>query len=126
MNRKNLHKSSHIFYEFPTIYFNGIDNLIATARYSKVATTLAIQNFSQLKVHYGKEQAEVILNIVGNVISGQVAGETAKQLSERFGKIMQDRGVFLLTGKTHPSADPSNWNWPSRNPKYPSFLPGNL
>jgi hypothetical protein len=56
-----------------------------------VATTLAIQDSSQLKVHYGKEQAEVILNIVGNVISGQVAGETAKQLSERFGKILQDR-----------------------------------
>lgn len=91
MNRKNLHKSSLLFDEFPTIYFNGIDNLIATARSNKVATTLAVQDSSQLKVHYGKEQAEVILNIVGNVISGQVAGETAKQLSERFGKIMQDR-----------------------------------
>lgn len=91
MNRKNLHKSSLIFDEFPTIYFNGIDNLIATARSNKVATTLAVQDSSQLKVHYGKEHAEVILNIVGNVISGQVAGETAKQLSERFGKIMQDR-----------------------------------
>jgi hypothetical protein len=91
MNRKNLHKSSLIFDEFPTIYFNGIDNLIATARSNKVATTLAVQDSSQLKVHYGKEQAEVILNIVGNVISGQVAGDTAKQLSERFGKIMQDR-----------------------------------
>jgi hypothetical protein len=91
MNRKNLHKSSLIFDEFPTIYFNGIDNLIATARSNKVATTLAIQDSSQLKVHYGKEHAEVVLNIVGNVISGQVAGETAKQLSERFGKIMQDR-----------------------------------
>lgn len=52
---------------------------------------MAVQDSSQLKVHYGKEQAEVILNIVGNVISGQVAGETAKQLSDRFGKIMQDR-----------------------------------
>lgn len=91
MNRKNLHKSSLLFDEFPTIYFNGIDNLIATARSNKVATTLAVQDSSQLKVHYGKEQAEVIVNIVGNVISGQVAGETAKQLSERFGKIMQDR-----------------------------------
>lgn len=91
MNRKNLHKSSLIFDEFPTIYFNGIDSLIATARSNKVATTLAIQDSSQLKVHYGKEQAEVIINIVGNVISGQVAGDTAKQLSERFGKIMQDR-----------------------------------
>ena len=91
MNRKNLHKSSLIFDEFPTIYFNGIDNLVATARSNRVATTLAVQDSSQLKVHYGKEQAEVILNIVGNVISGQVAGDTAKQLSERFGKIMQDR-----------------------------------
>ena len=91
MNKKNLHKSSLIFDEFPTIYFNGIDNLVATARSNKVATTLAVQDSSQLKMHYGKEQAEVILNIVGNVISGQVSGDTAKQLSERFGKIMQDR-----------------------------------
>ena len=34
------------------------------------------------------------MNIAGNVISGQVAGETAKLLSERFGKIMQERIVF--------------------------------
>ena len=65
--------------------------MIATARSNKVATTLAVQDFSQLKKDYGKEQADVIMNIVGNVISGQVMGETAKQLSERFGKIMQDR-----------------------------------
>lgn len=91
MNRKDLLKSSLVFDEFPTIYINGIDNLIATARSNKVATTLAVQDGSQLKMHYGKEQAEVITNIVGNVISGQVSGDTAKQLSERFGKILQDR-----------------------------------
>jgi len=99
MNRKNLHKSSLIFDEFPTIYFNGIDNLVATARSNKIATTLAVQDSSQLKMHYGKEQAEVILNIVGNVISGQVAGDTAKQLSERFGKIMQDRESISITSR---------------------------
>jgi hypothetical protein len=99
MNRKNLHKSSLVFDEFPTIYFNGIDNLIATARSNRVATTLAVQDSSQLKVHYGKEQAEVILNIVGNVISGQVAGDTAKQLSERFGKIMQDRESVSINSR---------------------------
>jgi hypothetical protein len=91
MNRKGMMKSSLIFDEFPTIFFNGMDNLIATARSNKVATTMAVQDASQLKLHYGKEQADVILNIVGNVITGQVGGETAKQLSERFGKIMQDR-----------------------------------
>ena len=99
MNRKNLYKSSLIFDEFPTIYFNGVDNLIATARSNKVAATLAVQDASQLKMHYGKEQAEVILNIVGNVISGQVSGETAKQLSERFGKIMQDRESISINSR---------------------------
>ncbi len=91
VNKKGQQKCSLIFDEFPTIYFNGIDSLIATARSNKVATTLAIQDFSQLKKDYGRDQADVIMNIVGNVISGQVTGETAKQLSERFGKIMQDR-----------------------------------
>jgi type IV secretory pathway TraG/TraD family ATPase VirD4 len=91
INKKGKHKCSLIFDEFPTIYFNGIDSLIATARSNKVATTLAVQDISQLKLHYGKEQADVIINITGNVIAGQVTGESAKQLSERFGKIMQDR-----------------------------------
>jgi hypothetical protein len=91
VNRKHQLKSSLVFDEFPTIYFNGIDGLMATARANKVATTLAVQDYSQLKKDYGKEQAEVIMNIVGNVISGQVVGETAKLLSERFGKIVQER-----------------------------------
>lgn len=91
VNKKGGQKCSLIFDEFPTIYFNGIDSLIATARSNKVATTVAVQDFSQLKKDYGREQADVIMNIVGNIISGQVAGETAKQLSDRFGKIMQDR-----------------------------------
>lgn len=96
MSKKNCNKSSLIFDEFPTIYFNGIDNLVATARSNKVATILAVQDASQLKLHYGKEQAEVIMNIVGNIISGQVSGDTAKQLSERFGKILQDRQSIAI------------------------------
>jgi hypothetical protein len=91
VNRKGGAKCGLLFDEFPTLYFNGIDSLIATARSNKVATTLAVQDASQLKLHYGREQADVILNIVGNIISGQVSGETAKQLSEKFGKILQDR-----------------------------------
>jgi len=91
VNRKNQLKSSLIFDEFPTIYFNSIDSLIATARSNKVATSLGVQDLSQLRKDYGREQAEVIMNIAGNIISGQVMGNTAKQLSERFGRIMQDR-----------------------------------
>lgn len=91
VNKKGMLKCSLIFDEFPTIYFNNMDSLIATARSNKVATTLAMQDFSQLKKDYGREQANVIVNITGNIISGQVMGDTAKLLSERFGKIMQDR-----------------------------------
>lgn len=91
VNRKKQLKCSLIFDEFPTIYFQGMDNLMATARSNKVATTLAVQDYSQLKKDYGREQAEVILNIAGNVISGQAVGDTAKILSERFGKIVQQR-----------------------------------
>lgn len=91
VNRKNQLKCSLIFDEFPTIYFNNIDSLIATARSNKVATTLAVQDFSQLKKDYGSEQADVITGIVGNVISGQVTGDTARKLSEMFGKIVQDK-----------------------------------
>jgi len=91
LNQKGNLKSSLVLDEFPTVYFNGIDSLIATARSNKIATTIAVQDASQLKLYYGKEQAEVILNLPGNIISGQVTGETAKHLSERIGKIMQDR-----------------------------------
>lgn len=91
VNKKGKLKSSLVFDEFPTIYLNNMDSLIATARSNKVATCLGIQDFSQLRKDYGREQADVIMNITGNIISGQVTGDTAKQLSERFGKIMQDR-----------------------------------
>jgi hypothetical protein len=91
VNRKGQLKSSLIFDEFPTIFFNNMDSLIATARSNKVATTLAVQDFSQLKKDYGAEQADVITGIVGNIISGQVTGDTAKTLADNFGKIVQDK-----------------------------------
>ncbi|MVZ63820.1 conjugal transfer protein MobC [Sphingobacterium humi] len=91
VNRKGMQKCSLVFDEFPTIYLNNIDSLIATARSNKVATCLGVQDISQLRKDYGRDLADVIMNIVGNIISGQVSGETARQLSERIGKIMQDR-----------------------------------
>jgi hypothetical protein len=101
VNQKNKIKSSLIFDEFPTIYLNGIDSLIATARSNKVSTTLGIQDLSQLRKDYGREQADVIMGIVGNVISGQVTGDTAKQLSDRVGRIMQDReSISINSGDT--------------------------
>ena len=84
-------KSGVIIDELPTIYFKGLDNLIATARSNKVAVCLGFQDFSQLKRDYGDKEAAVVMNTVGNIFSGQVVGETAKTLSERFGKVLQKR-----------------------------------
>ncbi len=49
VNKKGKQKSSLVFDEFPTIYLNNMDSLIATARSNKVATCLGIQDFSQLQ-----------------------------------------------------------------------------
>ncbi|MBB2148967.1 conjugal transfer protein MobC [Pedobacter gandavensis] len=94
VNRKGQLKSSLIFDEFPSIYIggaSGIDKLLATCRSNLVCCTLAVQNYEQLTKDYGGEEADVIVGVVGNVISGQVTGGTAKKLSENFGKIMQDK-----------------------------------
>ncbi|MBS1738262.1 MAG: YWFCY domain-containing protein [Bacteroidetes bacterium] len=96
VNKKGKLKSSLVFDEFPTIYLNNMDSLIATARSNKVSTCLGIQDFSQLRKDYGRELADVIMNITGNIVAGQVTGDTAKQLSERFGKIMQDRESYSI------------------------------
>ena len=91
INKKGMLKSSVIIDELPTIYFKGLDNLIATARSNKVAVCLGFQDFSQLVRDYGDKEAKVVMNTVGNIFSGQVVGETAKTLSERFGKVLQKR-----------------------------------
>ena len=96
INKKGQLKSSVIIDELPTIYFRGLDNLIATARSNKVAVCLGFQDFSQLTRDYGDKESKVIQNTVGNVFSGQVVGETAKSLSERFGKVLQKRQSMTI------------------------------
>lgn len=96
INKKKQLKSSVIIDELPTIYFRGLDNLIATARSNKVAVCLGFQDFSQLTRDYGDKESKVIQNTVGNVFSGQVVGETAKTLFERFGKVLQQRQSMTI------------------------------
>ena len=96
INKKGQLKSSVIIDELPTIYFRGLDNLIATARSNKVAVCLGFQDYSQLTRDYGDKESKVIQNTVGNIFSGQVVGETAKNLSERFGKVLQKRQSLTI------------------------------
>lgn len=91
INKKGKLKCAVIIDELPTIFFRGLDNLIATARSNFVSICLSCQDFSQLIRDYGDKEAKVIINTIGNIFSGQVIGDTAKMLSERFGKILQKR-----------------------------------
>lgn len=96
INKKGMLKSSIIIDELPTIYFRGLDNLIATARSNKVAVCLGFQDFSQLNRDYGDKESKVVQNTVGNIFSGQVVGESAKTLSDRFGKVLQKRQSMTI------------------------------
>lgn len=90
VNQKDKLKSSLIFDEFPTLTADLIPT-ISTGRSNKISVTMGIQDFSQLKKDYGADHADVIAGITGNIICGQVSGDTAKKMSENLGKIMQNR-----------------------------------
>lgn len=89
INRQGKLPCSVIIDELPTMYFMGLDNLIATARSNKISTTIGMQDLEQLKRDYGEKVAAVIFNIVGNVFSGAVRSETANKLQDMFGKKKQ-------------------------------------
>jgi hypothetical protein len=91
INKKGQQPASLIFDELPTIYFRGLDTLIATARANRISTLLGAQTIDQLIRDYGKEQANAITSNIGNVLCGQAAGETARFIQSRMGKILQER-----------------------------------
>lgn len=82
--------------EFANISWHGVDKFLSVCRSYLVSTTLVVQDVSQLIMHYGAKQANVIYAMVGNIISGQVTNESARSLSERFGNIMQDRNSMTI------------------------------
>jgi hypothetical protein len=89
--KKGKLPSSIIVDELPTVYWNGAPNLIGIARGYRCAVTLAVQDYSQLKRDYSKEEAEILVNICGNLFCGQTVGDTAKMVSDRIGKVVQPR-----------------------------------
>lgn len=91
INRPNQQKCAMVLDEFATLTFLGLDTQIATARANLLSTILAMQSDHQLKLNYGKEWADVVLNICGNIMIGQTSGELAKSVTERLGKTLQDR-----------------------------------
>lgn len=96
INKKGKMKCGVNFEEFPTLTVQGIDSLVGTGRSNLIATTIVIQNLDQVRKDYSREMADVLMNLCGNIITGQVSGDTARQMSERVGKIMQDRASTTI------------------------------
>ena len=104
INVQNRAPSSLIIDELPTLYFMGLDNLMATARSNKVSTVLGFQDLEQLKRDYGDKSAQTIFNIAGNIFSGAVKSNTAKELQEIFGKTKQKvKNISMDTNVTTTS-----------------------
>lgn len=91
INKKEQLPLAVILDELPTLPFNSVSNLIATARSNKVACILGIQDTSQFVLRYGKEKADMIINMVGSIVTGQIRGDLAKTISECIGKINQEQ-----------------------------------
>ncbi|EHQ27052.1 conjugal transfer protein MobC [Mucilaginibacter paludis] len=96
INQKNKLKSMLLLDEYPTISVDLIPT-ISTGRSNRIAVVMGVQSVNQLRKEYGREQADVIMSIAGNLIAGQETGDSAKQLSEQIGKIMQDRESLSIS-----------------------------
>lgn len=97
VNKKGQLPCALVYDEYPTLYASV--DLISTARSNRIAVLVGVQDMSQLVRDYGKEQAEVVTNICGNIISGQVLGESAKTISERIGKINQNKESISINAQ---------------------------
>lgn len=91
INQPGKHRCATLYDEFATIRASSVLRVIGQGRSNNIICIIALQDYSQLKQVYSREEAESIFNMTGNIISGQVSGETAKLLAERFPKTMQDR-----------------------------------
>ncbi len=91
INQKGKAKCTVVYDEFATIRVSSVQSLIQVGRSNDIMPIIAIQDYSQLKKNYSREEAEALFNMAGSIISGQVNGETAKLVADRFPRIMQDR-----------------------------------
>jgi hypothetical protein len=92
------------FDELSCLHCPDLENVLATGRQNKLAVTFGFQNIDQLRREYGRDQADALFNLPGNVFCGQVSGDTAKLVSERFGRILQERTTISTGDRNNESS----------------------
>jgi hypothetical protein len=92
--------------ELPSFRALGLDLALAQARENRVAISIGIQDFSQLRQEYGHDHADAIFNLPANLICGQVRGDSARLVSDQIGRILQDK-LSVSTGSRDRSSSES-------------------
>lgn len=76
--------------EAPTLYLYKIQDIISQARSNRVSAILGVQGLTMFRQQYGKETADTITSIVGNILSGSIRDKDGLEWMERlFGKVKQ-------------------------------------
>ena len=105
VNRKGGVPCHVVADEFASIQPLGMDLALAQARSNKVAISFGIQDLSQLRKEHGRDSADALFNLPGNIISGQVSGDSARLLSERFGKILQEKTTVSTNSRDSSTSE---------------------
>lgn len=76
--------------EAPTLYLYKVQDIISQARSNRVSAILGVQGLTMFRQQYGKETADTITSIVGNILSGSIRDKDGLEWMERlFGKVKQ-------------------------------------
>ncbi|HEY4287973.1 MAG TPA: YWFCY domain-containing protein [Puia sp.] len=108
-NRPGRYPCAFVCDEFGTIRAYNMATIVATGRSNNIIPILAVQDVTQLRTQYSNEEADTLLNISGNFFCGQVGGATARWVSERFPKILQERSS--VTSSSTDTAVSTSQQW---------------
>ncbi len=108
-NQPGKHPCALVCDEFATIRAYNMVTTVATGRSNNIISILAIQDISQLRTRYSHQEADTLLNISGNLLCGQVGGETARWIADRFPKILQDRSSISVNSNDTSISTSQQW-----------------
>jgi hypothetical protein len=108
-NQPGKYPSALVCDEFATIRAYNMVNTVATGRSNNIIPILAIQDISQLRTRYSHQEADTLLNISGNLLCGQVGGETARWVADRFPRIQQDRASVSVNSNDTSISTSQQW-----------------
>jgi hypothetical protein len=85
--------------EFASLPPVNLHTTVAEARENRVSVTFGIQDLSQLRNTYGRDRADSLFNLPGNLFCGQISGDAAKLVSERIGSILQQKSTISTNSR---------------------------